>query len=113
MVTELTLFDDYEIVSHVKKNDPSTSLEAARVAVKSFTGHKQKVLQIFDRATRGLIDEELETIAQQQGLRPGAASKRRSDLSKDGRLVWGGEYRLTSTRCKAKVWHKNYTNVRV
>jgi hypothetical protein len=104
---ELEMFDEnYQIISHAKANDPATSFMAAAVAVKSFETNKKKVREIFrDVAPNGLINEELEVIAQARGMRPQAASKRRSDLSNMGELVWRGEYRVTDSGCKAKVWH--------
>lgn len=102
------MFDEnYQIVSHAKRNDPATSYMAATVAVKSFGKNKAQVLNIFiSVAPNGLIDEELEVAAQSQGMRPQAASKRRSDLSHDGELIWKGEYKNTASGCKAKVWYK-------
>lgn len=51
-----------------------------------------------------MIDEELEEYAIQIGVWPGNASKRRSDLSRDGFLVWTGETRLTKANKNSKVW---------
>jgi hypothetical protein len=108
MEQPLEMFDEnYQIISHTKTNDPDTSYMAAKVMVRSMGKNKKQVLSIFTTfSPRGLIDEELEVIAQARGMRPNAASKRRSDLSADGKLVWRGEYRNTESGCKAKVWYK-------
>lgn len=105
---ELHLFDEnYQIVSHAKRNDPATSFHAAKVALKSSKRIKQAVLDIFsDVSPDGLIDEELQEIARERGLNPETARKRRSDLSGEGRLVWNGKYRNAQSGCKARVWHK-------
>jgi len=85
-----------------KRTDPITSHQAAERASRSFGKHKQHVMDLFERAGyRGLTDYELE---QQSELRATAAQKRRSDLARDGFLVWNGEFRETDTGSKAKVW---------
>lgn len=90
-----------EPIKQTKRNDPATSLEAAQAT--NLTGDRKRVLEVFRMVyPNGLIDEELEGLA---GLRPGTASKRRSDLSRDGYLVCRGETRLTSAQCKSKVWY--------
>lgn len=90
-----------EPIKQTRRSDPATSLLAAQAT--NLKGDRKRVLEVFRMVyPKGLIDEDLETLA---GLRAGTASKRRSDLSGLGLLVWKGEYRLTSANCKSRVWH--------
>lgn len=91
-----------EPIKQTRRTDPATSLLAAQTT--NLKGDRKRVLEVFRMVyPKGLIDEELEQLA---GLkRAGTASKRRSDLSKLGLLVWKGEYRLTTADCKSRVWY--------
>jgi len=105
MIDEPTLFYPDNINKQSKTTDPFTSHEASKAAAPRMGKDKAKVLSIFESFPNGgLIDEELEEYAIQIGVWPGNASKRRSDLSRDGFLVWTGETRLTKANKNSKVW---------
>jgi hypothetical protein len=90
-----------------KAGDPSTSYMAAEVALKSMTKRMRETLDVFESvAPRGLIGEELDKLAQEAGMKPGAAPKRMKDLADAGAIVWRGEYTNTTGGNKAKVWYK-------
>lgn len=90
-----------------KAGDSATSYMAAQTVLKSMTKRMAETLAVFDSvAPRGLISEELDELAQARGMKPGAAPKRVHDLAGAGAIVWTGEYRATSSGCKAKVWVK-------
>ena len=88
-----------------RSGHPSTSYEAAEVTEKKLTRRMSETLEVFRLAGRGLIGEELDNLAQVQGMRAGSAPKRIKDLADAGLIVWDGEFRLTSGGCRAKVWH--------
>lgn len=90
-----------------KSGDPSTSFMAAEVALKKMTQRMSETLAVFESvAPRGLIGEELDSLAQEMGMRPGAAPKRMADLAAVDAIVWRGEFKNTSGGNKAKVWYK-------
>jgi hypothetical protein len=105
MKDEPTLFDfNDDLRKMSRRTDPFTSKEAAQKALPKVGSDKAKVLSIFQSFRSGLIDEQLEELAVEAGVWSGNASKRRSDLSRDGFLVWTGETRMTRANKKSKVW---------
>lgn len=87
-----------------RNTDPSTSAKAAAKALPRVDSDKRKVLDIFDAIyPNGLCDEQLEEIAVEQGMWPGNAPKRRSDLSKDGWLERTGETRISKANKEQDV----------
>lgn len=106
MNDEPTLFDPDNIYKQSRISDPFTSSKAAEKAAPRFGSDKEIVLRIFKNLyPEGIIDEQLEDIAKTMyRVWPGNASKRRSDLSRDGFLEYTGQTALTSANKESKVW---------
>lgn len=85
----------------VRRDDPSTSVEAAKKTVKNISKTKQRILDLLSNYPDGLCDEQ---IARLLNMKESSAGKRRGDLVTDGLVEYCGYTRLTSTQTNAKVW---------
>lgn len=104
MNDEPILFDP-DIHKQSRTSDPFTSHEAAQKAVPRMGSEKSIVLEIFQTYyPLNFICDEVEQLAQIAGAWPGNASKRVSDLARDGYIEWTGKTRLTRANKQAKEW---------
>lgn len=72
----------------VRRDDPSTSIEAAEAVAPGLTKLQARVLAAFKDCP--MTDEQLERLPEFSGFAPSTIRKRRSELYQDGYLVNAG-----------------------
>lgn len=103
-----SLFDDGEIRGMVHRDDPQTSVEAARDINQCKTELHKQVLQAF--TTHGpMNDHQLENLAEFRHYGPSTIRKRRSELYQAGRLRETGTGRNPRGK-KMIIWGLNTNN---